>query len=100
MGEDYNDEEMDLIILSDEEGNDVRFEYLDTIEYDGESYIILVPIDEQEDDDGSVVILRIDDNEDGEQGFSGVDDMEVLDAVFAMFKDKFKDTYNFGDDEE
>ena len=39
-------EEMDnegaLITLEDEEGNEVEFEFLDVVEYEGEEYIVLI----------------------------------------------------------
>ena len=53
-------EEMDnegaLITLEDEEGNEVEFEFLDVVEYEGEEYIVLIENDEDADE---VVILKI-----------------------------------------
>lgn len=92
------DEELDNIItLNDEEGNDVKFEFLDLVEYSGEEYVILLPVEEGEDAD-EVVILKVEatDSED-EESYVGVEDQEVLSAVFAIFKDKFKDEFNFID---
>ncbi len=92
------DEELDNIItLNDEEGNDVKFEFLDVVEYSGEEYVILLPVEEGEDAD-EVVILKVEatDSED-EESYVGVEDQEVLNAVFAIFKDKFKDEFNFID---
>ena len=43
------DEELDnLITLNDEDGNEVKFEFLDLIEYGGEEYVILLPVEETE----------------------------------------------------
>ena len=92
------DEELDnIIILNDEEGNEVKFEYLDLIEYSGEEYVILLPVEEEEDAD-EVVILKVEDTDsEDEESYVGVDDQEILNAVFAIFKDKFKDEFNFVD---
>ncbi len=86
-------EEMDnVIILNDEEGNEVRFEFLDLIEYNGTEYVVLLPMD---DDDGMVVILKVEETEDGNESFGSVDDESVLSEVFEIFKDKFKDEFTF-----
>ena len=92
------DEELDnIIILNDEDGNEVKFEFLDLIEYSGEEYVILLPVEEDEDAD-EVVILKVEDTDsEEEESYVGVDDQEVLNAVFAIFKDKFKDEFNFVD---
>lgn len=92
------DEELDnIIILNDEDGNEVKFEFLDLIKYSGEEYVVLLPVEEDEDAD-EVVILKVEDpGSEDEESYIGVDDQEVLNAVFAIFKDKFKDEFNFVD---
>ena len=92
------DEELDnIIILNDEDGNEVKFEFLDLIEYSGEEYVILLPVEEEEDAD-EVVILKVEDTgSEDEESYVGVDDQEILNAVFAIFKDKFKVEFNFVD---
>ncbi|MBR1803179.1 MAG: DUF1292 domain-containing protein [Clostridia bacterium] len=95
-------EELDnILVLNDEDGNEVEFEFLDIIEYDGEEYVVLLPVEEEDDDEaGEVVILKLEDNDDedsDEESYVSVDDEEVLNKVFEMFKDKFKDEFNFVD---
>lgn len=92
------DEELDnLITLNDEDGNEVKFEFLDLIEYGGEEYVILLPA-EEEDDADEVVILKVEDTEsEDEESYVGVEDQEILNAVFSIFKEKFKDEFNFED---
>lgn len=103
MNEDENNvgEELDnIIVLNDEEGNEVKFEFLDLIELDGEEYVVLLPTEDEEDND-EVVILKLEDTEDEEtESYVSVDDEETLNTVFEMFKEKFKDEFNFVDDEE
>ena len=98
---DYEDEDLNnIIILSDENGEDVEFEFLDLIEYDSEEYIVLLPVAEDgEEEDGQVVILKVEstENED-EESYVSVDDEEVLNEVFQIFKEKFKDEFNFTDE--
>ena len=91
-----------IIILNDENGNEVQFEFLDLIEYDSEEYVVLLPVVEDgEEEDGEVVILKVDDTDEDsdEESYVSVDDEEVLTAVFEIFKEKFKEDFNFTDDE-
>lgn len=96
------DEELDnIIILNDEDGNEVQFEFLDLIELDGEEYVVLLPVEEDEETEGEVVILKVEDTEsEEEESYVSVDDEETLNKVFSIFKDKFKDEFNFVDDEQ
>ena len=99
---DVLDEELDnIIILNDENGEEVPFEFLDLIELDGEQYVILLPVEEEPEENGEVVILKVEDTDsDEEESYVSVDDEEVLNKVFEMFKEKFKDEFNFLDDED
>ena len=98
MSEDINNEELDnIIILNDEEGNEAEFEFLDLIEFEGEEYVVLLPVEESE-DAGEVVILKLEDTEsEDEESYVSVDDEDVLNKVFEIFKEKFKDDFNFVD---
>ena len=102
MSEDVNNagEELDnIIILNDEEGNEVKFEFLDLIELDGEEFVVLLPTEEEEDSE-EVVILKVEDSEDEDmESYVSVDDEETLNTVFEMFKEKFKDEFNFVDED-
>ena len=91
-----------IIILNDENGNEVQFEFLDLIEYESEEYVVLLPvIEDGEEDDGEVVILKVDDSEESEdeESYISVDDEATLTAVFEIFKEKFKEEFNFTDGE-
>ena len=98
MNEDTNNEELDnIVVLNDENGEEVEFEFLDLIEYEGEEYVVLLPVEETE-EAGEVVILKLEDTEsEDEESYVSVDDDEVLNKVFEIFKEKFKDDFNFVD---
>ena len=104
MEENVGGEELDNIItLNDENGNEVKFEFLDLIELDSEQYVVLLPVlEEGEEDDGEVVILKVEDSEDDqdEESYVSVDNEETLMQVFNIFKEKFKDEFDFVDGEE
>lgn len=96
-------EELDnIIVLNDEEGKEVQFEFLDLIEYDEEEYVVLLPVEESgEEEIGEVVILRVEPTEsEEEESYVGVEDEEVLNKVFELFKEKFKDEFDYVDGEE
>ena len=88
-----------IIVLNDEEGKEVKFEFLDLIELDDEEYVVLLPADEETDEPGEVVILKVEDtdSDSDEESYVGVEDEEVLNRVFQAFKDKFKDEFDFVD---
>lgn len=86
-----------VIVLNDENGDEAEFEFLDLIVYENEEYVVLLPIEES-DEAGEVVILKLDETEnDDEESYVSVDDDDTLMAVFNIFKDKFKDEFNFVD---
>ena len=91
-----------IIVLNDENGNEVQFEFLDLIEYDSEEYVVLLPVlEEGQEDDGEVVILKVDDSDEeaDEESYISVDDEATLTAVFEIFIEKFKEEFNFTDGE-
>ena len=96
-----NDELDNVIVLNDEDGNEVKFEFLDLVELDEEEYVVLLPIEEESEGDGEVVILKLEDTDEEaeEESYVGVDDEEILAKVFAIFKEKFKDEFDFVDGE-
>ena len=99
---DENMEELDNIItLNNENGEEVNFEFLDLVELDNEEYVVLLPVSEEENDEGEVVILKLEDTDEDaeEESYVSVEDEEILMKVFNIFKDKFKDEFNFVDED-
>ena len=86
-----------IIILNDENGKEVEFEFLDLVAYEDEAYVVLLPVEES-DEAGAVVILRLEETgNDLEESYVSIDDEDTLMAVFNIFKEKFKDEFNFVD---
>ena len=88
------EEESSIIVLTDENGEDVEFEYLDCIEYQETEYMVLMPADE---DSNEIVILRIEPVDEENENYLAVEDEATLDAVYAIFKERYKDVLNFAD---
>ena len=87
------EEEDDIIELTDDEGNTVRFNYLTTIDYEGELYVLVTEDDGNDDsEEADVVILKIEkDEETQEDIYVTVDDEAIGDAVFSKFMDMLND---------
>ena len=81
-----------LITLTDEEGNEVEFEFLDVVEYEGEEYIVLIENDEDADE---VVILKINTIDDETEEYVSIEDDELLENGFELFKKKYEGDINF-----
>ena len=97
-----NEELDNIIVLNDENGNEVKFEFLDLVELEEEEYVVLLPVSEEgEEDEGEVVILKLEDTDEDaeEESYVGVEDEEILNKVFAIFKEKYKDEFNFVDED-
>ena len=88
------EEEVSILTLTDENGQDVNFEYLDCLEYEGVEYLVLAP---EGDDSGEIVILEIEPVDEENENYLAVEDEDVLNAVFGIFKEKFKDVLEFED---
>lgn len=90
------DELDNIIVLNDEDGNEVEFEFLDVVELDEKEYVILLPVEEIE--KGEVVIFRVE-GSDEDETYIGLDDEEEAEKVFKAFKEKAKDEFDFVDDQ-
>ena len=81
-----------IIVLTDEDG----IEFCASIEYEGNEYVVLLPTD---DDDGEVVILQVmedaESDDEDEVTYVGVDDEDVLQKVFDIFKEQAGDEFDF-----
>ena len=84
------EEEVSILTLTDEKGQDVNFEYLDCLEYQGVEYLVLMPEGEDE-----IVIMEIEPVDEETENYLAVEDEAVLDAVYGIFKEKFKDVLTF-----
>ena len=92
MNEMLPEEEMNIITLTDENGVDTEFEYLDVIEYQGNEYLILMPV---EDESGEIVILLIEPVDEETENYLAVEDEATLEAVFQLFKERYQDILIF-----
>ena len=92
--ENMMEEESGILTLTDEDGQEVDFEYLDCIDYDGKEYLVLMPADQAE---TQIVILEVEPVDEETENYLSVQDEAILDAVYGIFKDRYKDVLTFED---
>lgn len=85
MSEEYGN---DFVTLIDEDGNEVEFEHIDTVEeYNGVTYLAFIPAEISIEEDAEVVIMQIVE-ENGEELLEAVEDDEIADAVFNIVMER------------
>lgn len=93
----------DIITLMDEDGQEHEFEMVDTLDRDGERYVALVAAyddpDEQLQDDGELVVLKV--VTEGEEEFlEAIEDEVEFDEIAAIFMERLEDEFDFTEDED
>ena len=88
------EEEVSVLTLTDENGQDAEFEYLDCIEYEGKEYLVLLPMEEEA---AEIVILEVEPVDEENENYLAVTDEAKLNAVYAIFKEKFQDVLEIED---
>lgn len=88
------EEEATILTLTDEDGVSTDFEYLDSVEYEGKEYLVLMPAEEEANE---IVILEIEPVDEENENYLPVMDENVLNAVYGVFKDRYKDVLTFED---
>ena len=90
----YEEEESSILSLTDENGVETEFEYLDSVEYEGAEYLILTPTGEES---GQVVILQVEPVDEETENYLALEDEALLNAVYAIFRERYKDVLTFED---
>ncbi len=94
MENEQNLEETEILTLTDENGVDTDFEYLDCLTYNGKEYLILMPAG---DEDTEIVILEIEPVDEENENYLAVEDEDTLNTVYDLFKEKYKGILTFED---
>lgn len=88
----YEEEESSILSLTDENGVETEFEYLDCIPYEGKEYLVLMPAEEEATE---IIILEVEPVDEETENYISVQDEAILDAVYGIFKEKYKDVLTF-----
>ena len=88
------EEEAAILTLTDENGVDTDFEYLDSVDYEGKEYLVLLPADVAETE---IVILEVEPVDEENENYLSVENESILNAVYGIFKERYKDILTFED---
>ena len=94
MEQEIQQEEDNILTLTDENGEETEFEYLDSVEYEGQEYLILTPTEE---DSGQIVILQVEPVDEETENYLALEDETLLNEVYAIFRERYKDVLTFED---
>ena len=86
------EEQTNILTLTDENGVDVDFEYLDSVDYGGKEYLVLMPADALATE---IIILQVEPVDEENENYLSVSDEKILNAVYDIFKDRYKDILTF-----
>ncbi len=84
MGDHYGS---DFMTIMDEDGQEYELEVLSTVEYNGQTYMAVIPAGLEEDADPEVSILKSVE-EDGEPILCAIEDQQELEEVYNYIMDK------------
>ena len=86
------EEEESILTLTDENGVDTNFEYLDCIELEGIEYLVLMPENTNE-----IVILEVQPVDEENENYVAVENLQTAEKVYGIFKERYKDILEFED---
>ena len=89
------EETFDIVVLNDDEGNEHEFMHLASIEVEGSTYFVLLPVEETEDDDeeeAEAIILKLGKDENGEDMLMDIEDDEEWEKVADAWEEMDDDT--------
>ena len=92
--EDYNP---DIVSLTDDSGKEFTFEVLDAIETDMGRYLAMLPIyddpKDQLNDSGELVIVKVGEEEDGDEYYYEIEDDDEYETVADAFVERLEDFF-------
>ena len=88
------EEQTSILTLTDENGVDTDFEYLDSVEYEGKEYLVLMPAEEIATE---IVILEVEPVDEENENYLSVSDEKILNTIYGIFKERYKDILTFED---
>ena len=94
MSEEYGN---NFVVLTDENGKEIELEHLDTVEYNGQTYMAFIPADMNLDDAYELLIMKVELESNGEEALVTLDDEDEEAEMFQIFSERLEETF---EDEE
>lgn len=95
MSEEYGN---DFVVLTDEDGKELELEHLDTVEYNGQTYMAFIPAEMTLEDSYELIIMKTELEENGDEVLVTLDDEDEEAELFQIFSERLEET--FEDEEE
>ncbi len=90
MSEEYGN---NFVVLTDENGKEIELEHLDTVEYNGQTYMAFIPAEMDVEDAYELLIMKIELEEDGEEALVTLDDEDEEAELFQIFSERLEETF-------
>jgi uncharacterized protein YrzB (UPF0473 family) len=94
MSEEYGN---NFVVLTDENGKEIELEHLDTVEYNGQTYMAFIPAEMELDDAYELLIMKVELEDNGEEALVTLDDEDEEAEMFQIFSERLEETF---EDEE
>ena len=79
------EENEELIVLADDEGKEIEFRHIATLDYKDEWYIYLQPVELEDMEEDEMIIFHIQTDEEGNDIFQPVEDEDLLNALYEEY---------------
>lgn len=83
-----------VVILTDEDGVETEFEIITMLEVEENQYCVLYPVDS---DDEDAIVLKLIQNEDGEDMLTEIEDDEEFEKVAEAYEEWAEENEDFGE---
>ncbi|MCD7840539.1 MAG: DUF1292 domain-containing protein [Erysipelotrichaceae bacterium] len=80
------------IVLTNEDGEELNLQLLDVVDYEDKEYAVMMEVTVS--DEAEIYIFEVDEDDDGASYYE-VEDDDVLEAIFEIFKDEYQDVFKF-----
>jgi len=90
MSEEYGN---NFVVLTDENGKEIELEHLDTVEYNGQTYMAFIPAEMELDDAYELMIMKVELEENGEEALVTLDDEDEEAEMFQIFSERLEETF-------
>jgi uncharacterized protein YrzB (UPF0473 family) len=81
----------EVVVLTDDEGNEFEFQIIDVLEVEGNRYAVLFPLDDEDADDDEALIMRLETDEDGDDVLVDIEDDQEWEKVVAEWESMLDD---------
>ena len=91
MSEEYGN---NFVVLTDENGKEIELEHLDTVEYNGQTYMAFIPAEMSVEDAYELIIMKTELEENGEEMLVTLDDEDEEAEMFQIFSERLEESFD------